>query len=118
MAAQHGGVTPERWKSFDLSSQILMMANELNRGRKRLESRDPGGAHLCYERILHLVDLTVAMQSRRPLRRELLRWRDLIASLYLADDPALEDHLRILRVLLRFTGRSSEQIPLILPPRT
>jgi len=34
-----------------------------------------------------LADLTIQVSGRRSLRRELLRWRDLIAGVYVASQP-------------------------------
>jgi hypothetical protein len=66
-----------------------------------------------YERVLRLVDLTVITQPRRALRRELLRWRDLVAALLIGEraDP------EAFRRLLRFTPAASLQIPHLLGRR-
>jgi hypothetical protein len=67
----------------------------------------------AYERVLALTDLTIAVQRRPGLRRELCRWRDLVAALFVAPaaDPAA--HGAALRCLLRFTPEASRQIPLL-----
>ena len=83
---QHASLTPERWARFDLDQQILMIANDMNRASRLLGPEDRDSLQRTYERVLRLVDLTVATQPRRGLRRELLRWRDLIAALYIARD--------------------------------
>jgi hypothetical protein len=108
---QHSSLTLERWRQFDLDQQILMIANELNRVSKLLGPGDEARRKSGYERTLALVDLTVAATSASGLRRELLRWRGLIAALYagLATGPAA--HAAALRVLLRFTPAASRQIP-------
>jgi len=54
--------------------------------------------------------LTVAVQPRPPLRRELLRWRSEAARLYLDDRARAAEHRRLLDVLLRFTPEASRQI--------
>ena len=54
------------------------------------------------------------MQARPTFRRELLRWRDLIAVLYLQPGPDLEAHRAAFRCLLRFRPEASRQIPLLL----
>ncbi|MAE69350.1 MAG: hypothetical protein CME06_02650 [Gemmatimonadetes bacterium] len=114
LPAQHSGLSKERWATFDLNRQILMIANEMNRCTARIRAGDDEGARRCYERVLNLADLTIAVHGRRPLRRELLRWRDVAALLYLQEDDRAENHRRALEVLLRFTPEASRQIPHLL----
>jgi hypothetical protein len=91
-----------------------MVANEMNRARGLLAEADREPLRRTYERVLRLVDLTVQTQPRKSLRRELLRWRDLIAELYLAELPDRRAHDEAFRCLLRFTAEASKQIPLLL----
>jgi hypothetical protein len=50
------------------------------------------------------------------LRRELLRWRDLIAEMYILPGlPELELHAAAFRSLLQLTPESARQIPYVLP---
>src|SRR5690242_12779846 len=80
--SQHSALSPGRWANFPLEQQILMIGNEMHRASKLMAAKDTPSRQLCYERVLRLVDLTVEVQPRRTFRRELLRWRDLIAELY------------------------------------
>jgi hypothetical protein len=114
---QHAGLPPGRWASFTLDQQILMIGNELNRAAKLLEPSDSDRLRNAYARVLALTDLTIEGQRRRTLRRELLRWRDLVAGLYLAGaaDPAR--HAAAFRTLLRFTPAAARQIPLLAATR-
>jgi hypothetical protein len=116
MSPQHASLSPERWSAFSLDQQILMIANEMNRARKVLTSHEDGRLTHSYERILRLTDLTIQVQERRSLRRELLRWRDLIAELYIAAEPDGQAHDAAFRCLLRFTPEASLQIPYVLGP--
>ena len=111
---QHTSLTPERWARFDLDQQILMVANEMNRASRLLGPEDHASLQRTYERVLRLVDLTVATHTRRGLRRELLRWRDLVAALYIAPQADADSHTETFRCLLRFTPAASKQIPLLL----
>ena len=111
---QHANLTPERWSTFSLDQQILMIGNEMNRGTRLLRPEDRTSLGLAYERVLRLVDLTVEVQSRVPLRRELLRWRDLIAELYLQPEPDPARHTAAFRTLLLFTPEAARQIPFVL----
>ena len=114
---QHATLTAERWAGYNLDQQILMIANEMNRSGKLMTPTDREGRLRAYERILNLVDLTVAVHERKSLRRELLRWRDLVGALYLAETPSPRRHEAAFRCLLRFTPAASRQIPFVLGPR-
>lgn len=111
---QHAGMTADRWAAFTLDQQILMLANEMHRAGKLLAPEDRQRALNAYERVLRLTDLTIQVHARPALRRELLRWRDLVAALYAAPIPSMPEHRAALRCLLRFTPAASRQIPLVL----
>jgi hypothetical protein len=113
MADQHASLTPERWSLFSLDQQILMIGNEMNRASSLFEPEDRELLLGCYERVLRLVDLTVAVRPDRGLRRELLRWRDLIAEQYVSPQPSAGAHREAFRCLLRFTPAASAQIPYV-----
>ena len=81
---QHATLTLERWAAFPRDEQLLMIANEMNRASKLLAPQDESRLTKAYERTLQLTDLTVAARPARGLTRELLRWRDLIAQLYVS----------------------------------
>lgn len=113
MASQHSELSEDRWSKFTLDQQILMIGNEMNRARKEIRSSGWPSLRNCYERILRLTDLTIGAHQARGLRRELLRWRDLIAQLYITERPDLKEHDDAFRCLLRFTPLASQQIPLL-----
>jgi hypothetical protein len=113
VAGQHQALGEERWQRFSLDQQILMIGNEMSRGRSLMK---PADWHLlagCYERALRLTDLTVRVNPRRSLRRELLRWRDLAAELYIAGAPDPAGHDTVFRGLLQLTPAAFEQIPYV-----
>ena len=112
---QHVSLTPERWARFDLDQQILMIANEMSRASGLLEPDRLPSLRRTYERVLRLVDLTVMTCSRRGLRRELLRWRDLVAELYVAPHPEREANAAAFRCLLQLRPAAAKQIPHLLP---
>lgn len=115
MSGQHASVTPERWARFSYDQQILSIAAEMARAG-RLDRADDGERRRgAYERVLRLADLTVEVNPRRSLRREMLRWRDLVAGLYLSDAPDPRAHQEALYCLLRFSPAASEQIPHLCP---
>ena len=106
--SQHGSLTLERWSAFSLDQQVLMIANELNRARKLNAPEDLDRRRHAYERVLHLTDLTIQSAPRPALCRELLRWRDLIASLYIAGGDVTAQ--AALRALLQLTPEASRQL--------
>jgi len=111
---QHASLSPERWAAFNLDQQILMIGNEMNRAMRLMGLEDRERLNLAYERVLRLTDLTIEVNLRQTLRRELLRWRDLIADLYIrpVSDPG--DHAAAFRALLYFTPAAAQQIPFVL----
>jgi hypothetical protein len=103
-------LTVERWARFTLAQQILSIAAEMLRARTSIERGDAAAVRLHYERVLRMVDLTVEAHRSPSLWRELLRWRGLIAELYVAPAPRREEHAELLRCLLLFTPESARQI--------
>lgn len=112
--SQHTGLTAERWARFDLDQQVLMIANEMHRTSRILADEDPAARRRGYERVLRLTDLTIRSRPRPALSRELLRWRDLVAELYVADDAAADRHTGALRALLQLRPASASQVALLL----
>ena len=108
---QHASLTPERWARFSLDQQVLMIANEMMRASALMAPEHGESRGRAYERVLRLLDLTVATRSKPTLRRELLRWRDLVAALYIAEDADPDAHSAAFRCLLQFTPTASRQIP-------
>jgi hypothetical protein len=107
-------LTAERWSAFPLGQQILMIANEMHRASKLFAPEHRDRLRSSYERVLRLTDLTVQVQRRLSFRRELLRWRDLVASLYIAHAPSAPDHRSALRALLQLNPTSAPQVALLL----
>jgi hypothetical protein len=93
-----------------------MIANGMNRASSLLAGRAVDQARGCYERVLQLTDLTVAAATSTR-RRELLRWRGLVAAGSIAPSPDLDAHRQAFRALLLKTPESATQVPLLLQPR-
>jgi len=111
MAAQHAGLSPERWAAFPRGQQILMIANEMNRASKLLGPLDRERLRTSHERVLALADLTIQVTGSRSLRRELLRFRDLMGEQYLAQAPEPAAHAAIFRALLQLHPEAWKQLP-------
>lgn len=108
---QHASLSAERWTQFTLDQQIVMIGNEMHRGSKLVGREDEERRRNAYERVLALADLTVRANTGRGLRRELLRWRDLVALLYIGDAWNPAAHQSALRALLQLTPEAARQIP-------
>lgn len=111
MAARHTGISAERWASFPRAQQILMIANEMNRASKLFGPADRDRLRGSYERVLALANLTIQVTDSRSLRYELLRWRDLVAELYVAPAPDPAAHAPIFRALLQLHPEAWKQLP-------
>lgn len=110
---QHAGLSLDRWRRFDRGQQVLMIGNEMLRIARRMGPGDADARRLGYERVLNLVDLTIAATDHRSFRRELWRWRDVVAELYLDLEARPERHTQALRVLLRLEVQAARQVALI-----
>jgi hypothetical protein len=108
---QHATLSPQRWARFSTEQQILMISNEMNRASNLLSDADTESRRLAYERVLRLVDLSAELAVKRSFRRELLRWRDLVAELYVAKRANESSHAAALKILLQLTPGSAAQIP-------
>lgn len=111
---QHSTLTAERWSRFDLDRQVLMIGNEMHRAMSLMDPAHRESLGMAYERVLRLVDLTVEVQTGRPLRRELLRWRDLVAELFVTPAPEEVRHREVFRGLLLLRPAAARQIPYLL----
>lgn len=114
---QHDGLDAERWSRFSLDQQILMIGNEMNRVSAAIEAGRLDARRRGYERVLRLVDLTARGRTGRTFRRELLRWRDLAADLYLKESADRTGHRAAFRVLLQMRPATARQIVLLAATR-
>lgn len=110
---QHAGLSLDRWCRFDRGQQVLMIGNEMLRIARRMGPDDADARRLGYERVLNLVDLTIAAADRRAFRRELWRWRDVVAELYLDPEARPERHAQALRALLRLEVQAARQVAVL-----
>jgi hypothetical protein len=111
--ANHAELSADRWSGFTFEQQVLMIANEMNRGARLMRPEDRSRLLHTYERVLALTDLTIRVQHAPTRRRELLRWRDLIAQLYVDLSSDSVRHAEAFGCLLRFTPESFRQIPFV-----
>jgi hypothetical protein len=98
----HKTLTVERWAGFGFTKQILMIANELGRAGSWLEKQDYAEGKLCYERAFELLFLTIALVREPSMLRELVRFQEMLASLYNENPPSLQLNTALLNVLIMF----------------
>jgi len=110
---QHASLSPERFARFSRGQQLMAIANEMNRASKLFGHADLERLGRAYERVLALVDLTVELNESRSLRRELLRWRGLVAEQYVSEAPDALAHGRAFRALLQLHPDTWRQLPYV-----
>jgi hypothetical protein len=81
----HPGLTVERWSEFPHHQQIIMIANELQRGINMIDRNDRPEFGEAMERAFELIDLTVAASVRKSEIRELLRLREVMAQSFIEE---------------------------------
>jgi hypothetical protein len=110
----HQNLSPEKWSAQSVGRQVLNIASELNRAGNWIKKGDGSNVNLCYERAFELVDLTVADPKWKGRTRELLRFRETLAELYVnaRKDGELNSLLFQTLVAMRSESRN------LLDPRT
>lgn len=79
----HTGLSSDKWRSFSVDKQILMIANELNRAKHWVEKKDFDKVHSCYERAFELIDLSVGVAENYSFLKEMLRLRERLGMAYI-----------------------------------
>ena len=102
----HTHLTSEKWKLFSIDKQILMIANELNRAKNWIDKEDLKKVSSCYERALELIDLTVACSQQTNLKKELLRYRELLALAYIQNKCVFDNELYRLLLNMNVNSRN------------
>jgi hypothetical protein len=78
-----------------------MVANELGRAGSAMAAGDPAEVKRCYERALELLCFTLEVAPRRrALRRELCRFKEVLASLYVSEHLSFQDNQMAQDVLI------------------
>jgi len=98
----HRNLAAERWHRLSTAQQVLMIANELHRAGNWIAKGAPDEVNACYERAFELCDLTGEDRRwRRNARRELRRFRELLASLYLSEKKEYRANEQLYRGLIQ-----------------
>ena len=98
----HTSMTPERWAGYPMDRQILMIASEFGRVHNLLSQSQIPPIRECYERAMELLDLCTYDTKWTSRRRELLRFREAMGELYLADLPSRDMNLLFYKTLMEW----------------
>jgi hypothetical protein len=96
---KHHKTLAARWHNFPRSQQILMIANELNRAKNMMKKRDQKEVINACERAFELIDLTIDTTRALLMRKELLRYRDVLAQIYISNNNDAKLMAKLIRVL-------------------
>ncbi|MBM3403360.1 MAG: hypothetical protein FJY10_00500 [Bacteroidetes bacterium] len=83
---QHIQLSPEKWEKNARTQQVLMISNELNRAINCLKDGYPQDAEKCIERAFELIDLTSEDPRWISSLKEIRRFREVLAEVYLSKD--------------------------------
>jgi hypothetical protein len=110
----HKSMTPVRWAGYPMDRQILMVASEFSRAQNLIGATSLKAVRDCYERAMELLDLCTHDEKWTSRRRELLRFREAMGELYLADPPSQEMNLMFYKALMEWHPVTA-RIPLTMP---
>lgn len=98
----HKSMTPERWAAYPMDRQILMVAGEFSRAHNLIGTASLKSVRDCYERAMELLDLCTYDAKWIGRLRELMRFREAMGELYLANPPDKKDNLLFYKVLMEW----------------
>ena len=97
----HKTLTLEKWSNYSRAQQVLMIANEMNRAGNLIEKNMITEVKNCYERAFELIDLTTADLKWKGRLKELRRFRELLAVLYLEKEKKAETNEKLKNALIK-----------------
>lgn len=81
----HTTLTPERWATFSLATQLMNISSELSRAISFERRKDSEREAASLERVRELVDLSVAVGVTPGQRREFARLREVTNAIIAGD---------------------------------
>ena len=103
----HPSLTEDKWGQSDKVKQLLNVAAEFSRARNCLRIDDQNGFQNSLDRAFELIDLTIADPKWRRGLKELLRFREQLAALYIQDKHDINYFNLLLRAWLNFNGETA-----------
>ena len=110
MTALHPSLTIEKWQTFSQRDQILNIAAEFSRIRNLVPQKQSKAVKECYERALDLIDLLKSDLRWRHGLKEVCRFREFLAELYLNDAENLLRSSELERILIYWNGEAAAAI--------
>lgn len=108
MTIWHKSMDTAKWSRYPIERQILMIGSEFARAKNLI----PAGLHdevrQCYERAFELLDLCTTDPKWKSRTKELLRFREMLGELYLGVPPGDPRFMMMYRVLMSWTGSTSQ----------
>lgn len=83
----HSEDVAARWSTLSLAEQLANVGSEVSRMTK-WRDRNPEIAGRAFERMLELIDLTLATEKSEPRLKEIARAREILVATWLSDLPA------------------------------
>ncbi|MEW6104105.1 MAG: hypothetical protein AB1630_09915 [bacterium] len=77
-----------------------MIVSEIQRANNWIEKGDFSEVKLCYERAFELLYITIECLKDKRKLKELLRAKEVMASLYIQERPGLKQNLGLLKAFL------------------
>jgi hypothetical protein len=102
----HKNLNLAKWSCYSKGQQILMIANELNRAGNWIEKSQNFEVNQCYARAFELIDLTVEDTKWKNGLKELLRFREVLADLYIQKNKDAAMNKKAYEVLLTLSSES------------
>ena len=102
----HKNLTLKKWCNYSKGQQILMIANELNRAQNWLQKEENFEVNQCYERAFELLDLTLEDKKWHKGIKEILRFREMLAELYVTKEKDKISNKKAYDILITLTPES------------
>lgn len=96
----HKGMTIDKWRSYPIEQQILMIGSEFARAKNFIINKNIQEVRNCYERAFELLDLCCYDPKWRRRLKELCRFREHAGTVYIQDWQNLELNQMLFRCLL------------------
>lgn len=82
----HPSISVNRWYGFSLAEQMGNIGGEVYRAIRAKQQSRYQQFQFAFERLLELLDLSIAGQRKRSERRELLRAREVLCDFLVGDN--------------------------------
>jgi len=100
-------MTQEKWNTYPLETQILMVGSEFARAKVLARDGARGEVRLCHERAMELLDWCKGDPKWRTRLKELTRFREILGLLYLDGERHDALFMTLYTALMFWTGPTS-----------